>query len=944
MSREQIPARLAVSVCIVILFAGAWMFHQDLADINVWGEELAIAAESLKQPGEPPLPHLEYRSPAYVGALRAVDAGPMNMSRARTLSWAAAVLALGAAMAAAWGLFSSAEALAAGLLALGSVRMFSAAHSVGPDSFLLASQGLTLVLFCVGLRTGKWVIWIGLFFAGLLLALSGFQGFIPLVVITIMGAAYLYNPGRREGRRDVAPPALPLWQYLSTVPVVLVLSVVWVVSWVLASRGVNPPIPRPPIMHVKYVLFVHEYLWGHVTWALPILGIAMVVGIIGCIRKRVTRIEKLRRVYVDKRYRRPMILLILWALLGIPAINLLLFNAYRPQKPSTLNPLYLPFLLMAASGMVMIVEGLLRALRRMVGLRVPVLAGILVVVGLFSWFGQGVGRKLYRGYRVQKEIHNYWAEAAQFLKPRMRLGHGLIVAPQWAGALMRSELQNVLGDLPFVVPERGSQVDSLAREWSSAWAVVYQSEAYPAVPAGVRQALDRDFEQVARFKGPEYTEVVIMATSWLHVSESQWSEEQEKVAMGGEQEIEARLALAHLYANIGNTADARQELQHVLAREPNRIVGLLELAAVAADEGRMGEAVDLYTRASKIDSANAVIYFGLGKLLFQTNRLPAAARNLERTLVLDPDHLTAAQLLVATYRGLGRTEEYEELERRIESLGGRISLSYEFGRAVALHSLELPMGVWNPGEEVEVQLKWACIRPMTGGVRPDFYLKGTGKMILAPPRGGWHLSMPDSGCELGATAVDALPLRLVYAGLPEHFPDRAQLCMELYENDGEPLPISDLSGSRLPDAVIARIVARREPAERRLSVEAEEMDQHPGFEVPQGINVTEQGIMHEFRFPGGAVRLEIVARGTPAAGQWPKMILDLGGHRVKEFTVSDRQWRTYTVSVTSSPGLRSVRLRFPNDYVNRATGEDRNLIIDKVDLVEEEIKIHLEAP
>jgi len=929
----------------VILIVAALRFHADIDDINTWNSELIVAAEAHKVgTDQAPTPHIEDRSPAYIQALAAVNAGPRNLGNARTISWIAVCLTVGAIMLAAWGLFSEVEAITAGLVALGSVRMFAAAHTVGPDAFLFLFQSIATAFFGFALRSSNWLVWIGFLVSGVLAALSGFQASILLLAATCVGASFLFVIEQRDTRGHSKPADLPVWQYVATVPITLVLSVIWVISWLLASRSVSVPIAHPPIMHVKYFLFVHEYLWGHAAPATLLFGIAAIFGIIWSLKKRVTRIERLRRIYVDKRFRRPMIFLLLWFIIGIPALNLLQFNARRPQEPTVLAPLLIPLLLITSRGLAVIVEKLIMGIRRIFGFKVPMVIGIIIIAGGISWFGQSPGLKSYRGYRVLGEVHDYWGEAGQFFASRAPLGNGVVTSPQWAGALIRSEMNESIGDLDMITPVRGSQIDSVIQTWSSAWAIVYQSDEYPPVPSRIRQGFDQYFEPVRSFPGPEHSEIVIMATSWLHAVESQWAQEQERLAMGGDQEIQARIVLGKLYGNVGRVSYARREFEAVLAKDGFNTTALLELAALEEEQGNRSKAVEFYRRASRNDSTNAEIYFGLGRLFFTMNRYPVAARNLEKAVQIDPSHLTAIRLLSDTYKGLGRLSSADSISAVIDELGGRIILEYEFDRSLAVRSLELHTGAWSPGEEIAVELHWTCTKPIAGLFKPDFFLAGQNtKMLLAPPRGGWRLSLPDSSCDAGVSGSDSVLLKVVYTGLPDHFPDRAQLCMDLYGPAGEVLPISDLSGKRISRAYIAQIVATREAAANRVSVEVEEMDHHPGFPVPGGINITEQGVSHNFRFPGGPVRFEIVARGTPAGGQWPRMIFEMGGREIQELVVDDRSWKTYIVSLSAPPGLEPVRLRFPNDYVDSSSGEDRNLIIDRVDIVEEDIELRLEA-
>jgi tetratricopeptide (TPR) repeat protein len=724
----------------------------------------------------------------------------------------------------------------------------------------------------------------------------------------------------------------------------LVLSAFWVVTWVLGSRDANLPIAKPPIMSLKYFFFVHSYLLGHAPWAVRLMGAIAVVGIIGSLRKRVIRIEKLRRVYVDKRARRPMFFLLFWLILGLPALNLLLFNARRPQDPVILNTLVLPLLLITAQGITLVADWLQKGLRRLVGVKLPALVVLLLIAGPIGWICQEPARQTYVGYKIRRPGSTHWDETESFLRPRIGLAQDALIAPSWAGALVRNAVGGSFSDLRISTPTLSGHVDSLVRESPSVWAIIYQSDIYPPIPDRVRHAIEDRFEVVTQFQGDHGVTIIVMATPWLHVSETQWNLEQERLTLGGEEGTQARLNLARLYLDAGNTEVAARELEQIIAESPTNFDALMELAALSDREGKKGYAINLYRRAANADSTSADAHFRLGRVHMDVGRLPAAISQLERALELDPQELAAAQVLSEAYLSVGRSDDAARLQELVGEMGGRIVLDYEFGRIITARRLEIPAGSWGLGEEIELGLEWTVVRPAAGEFRPDLYLSsGTSRLLVKPPRGGWQLTVPDSGMVTGQRSMDLLPLQLTYGELPVSYPDHSELCLDILDASNQPLPVIDRRGERLTHAKIGTIIARRKSGRVREVIEAEEMEQHPGFQLPGGINVTDIGLFHNFRFPGGPLILEIEARGVPAGGQWPRMIVELSDHKVGDVEVNERDWRTYRVSVAPPPGTRPVRIRFPNDYINPTTGEDRNLIVDKVSVIEEEIQFRLEA-
>ncbi len=926
---------------LIVLWGAVW-FRIGIHRAAVWESELATVAHAGPSLSEAPgLPHLEYRAPAFHSALKALGAGGARVMRARHVSWLAAVGATAALVAAGWTLFSPLDGLVAGALAVGSLRFLQAAQSAIPLSFLMFWLALTTALFGAAMRSSSWGLWIALGLSGVVSAMAGFQALPLLLALAAVGAALVSQRTRRDGT-EVEPP---LWQYLSCVPPALVVAASSAVAWVVASRAANPPLGKPPLMNLRYAEFLVSFLFGHGTWGPRLLGFAATVGLVSGVRKRIIRVEDLGRVYVDKRSRRPMVVLALWLVVGVPMINLMLFNARRPQDPAVLESLFIPLSLMAAHGVVVGGEWLCTLLRRVVGLRVPSAAVVVALGVLLGWFGQGTSRRFYLGYRTAPTREDPWAEAASYLAPRSLLGRSAVLAPPWAAGLIHAHVGPSMPGVEMVVPRLGAQVDSLVRATPASWAILYQSELYAFLPERLRASIERNYEELKRFPTPWGGVIAIRATPWLRTAEAQWSVEQERLAMGGRDADEARLSLARIYLDAGRVDSAKAALQVVLAHDPTDVRAMLQMAVLAERDRDGEEAASWYLRACNAAPLDPRPPYELGRLAKQEGNLEEARVQLERALRVDPRHVQAAQLLARVYREMGRVEEANALDAKLREMGGTVFLDYEYGRMILVRSVDLPRTPWRPGETQFLTVSWVTTSSSRTAVIPVLAVSSEASApSLRPPAGGWRLSLPDTGFAAGISGVDTLPVHFAYREPPRRYPDEIEVGLRLMDAKGTPLDVSSVRGGQVPSPSIARIVAWRASAEQRFTVEAEEMEQHPGFPMPGGINVAEPGLAHRFRFPGGPVTLEVVARGTPAAGQWPRMIVEVGGVVVRELEVPDREWRTYTISVTAPPGLRMVRLRFPNDYVNPATGEDRNLVIDKVTVVEEEIQLRFEPP
>jgi hypothetical protein len=79
----------------------------------------------------------------------------------------------------------------------------------------------------------------------------------------------------------------------------------------------------------------------------------------------------------------------------------------------------------------------------------------------------------------------------------------------------------------------------------------------------------------------------------------------------------------------------------------------------------------------------------------------------------------------------------------------------------------------------------------------------------------------------------------------------------------------------------------------------------------------------------GTHLLKVRARGTPAEGAYPRVVIILDGATAGSVTVSSAEWQTLETVVTLPGGEHSLRLMFANDMMT--TTEDRNLWVDWVE-------------
>ena len=81
----------------------------------------------------------------------------------------------------------------------------------------------------------------------------------------------------------------------------------------------------------------------------------------------------------------------------------------------------------------------------------------------------------------------------------------------------------------------------------------------------------------------------------------------------------------------------------------------------------------------------------------------------------------------------------------------------------------------------------------------------------------------------------------------------------------------------------------------------------------------------------GPTTIVVWASGTIGGGAWPHMIVSVGGVVIGDTVVNTTAFAAYSFPFTAVAGSQSIRVSFDNDYC--CTGGDRNLLIDKVQVV-----------
>jgi hypothetical protein len=117
-------------------------------------------------------------------------------------------------------------------------------------------------------------------------------------------------------------------------------------------------------------------------------------------------------------------------------------------------------------------------------------------------------------------------------------------------------------------------------------------------------------------------------------------------------------------------------------------------------------------------------------------------------------------------------------------------------------------------------------------------------------------------------------------------------------------------------------------------VEAESMETESGeprFEEKSVYLWHTASIRNRITLPrSGRYTFMVRGRGTPCAGVYPRIEVSVDRRRVGSLTTEGDAWETYYVAANLPGGEHVLRLAFVNDAHDPATGEDRNVRLDRV--------------
>jgi tetratricopeptide (TPR) repeat protein len=105
--------------------------------------------------------------------------------------------------------------------------------------------------------------------------------------------------------------------------------------------------------------------------------------------------------------------------------------------------------------------------------------------------------------------------------------------------------------------------------------------------------------------------------------------------------------------------DARREFEEELKVNPQNAGAEFVLGEIARQAERMPEAIEHFSRATKLDARFSDAYLGLGQSLLETERPAEAVAPLETAARLQPENPTTHFALATAYRRSGRKQDAE---------------------------------------------------------------------------------------------------------------------------------------------------------------------------------------------------------------------------------------------------------------------------------------------
>ncbi len=853
-------------------------------------------------------------SPAYQMLLR------LWMLRGADVRWARQLsLWLGVAgVISIWGagraLFGVADGVAAALLVGLSPLYFHHTHLASPLPLFWCLGAASVGLWHFSLR-GRALYQRGLYvIAAVLVVHAGPLGAALVAVQVAMALWRVLAPTRRE-----APARRPVLHVVVTSVVLIALIVPRVAAGI---RHPGPPMATgQKVTGITGGLLARAYqdLAGGAGFGPAALGALAFVGVVVSVRKRMVKSRILGRVYVDKRRRRPVLCLLWTVVAGVLAASLFTVPMARSLEVHHLHGI-LPFvLLLGARGVVVAAAGVGRLVRSLFGITMPseVLSGAIALALLLP-----TSLDAFRRERVAATAGGEgWRHVGERVVQCLKLGGQLLVLPRQAAAALRWNTD--------ALPEIAEAKPSPSDIGPGTLCLVAVLDELPPVPENLQRACEERLQEVDRYTCP-----AVRGFFSLRADRGTASVARRMLAALARLEadpgsVDAARELAEAYLDARLAGDARSILENIATSEQFTAQDVLQLALIEERMGLPGVAFERYGDVLRLQPECAQAHARLGAILAARGELRESRAHLEESLRLLPLNVEAMETLGGVLAAQGDREAESRLVAELGALEPAVRADGEFAGRFSLKGYSPHEGTVSSQEEpLAVAYYLQCLRPVPAGhsLRHRLVGKGIGlshqtvspgdSAVLAAARPGETVVV---GCELGVTWSAAS--------------GKGELQLGMTSPDGLLLPAGGVAGAWLPVAVLTvRIGEAREPVK---VVEASSLQRDRGSLLVDGLSVSRDGAWTEFSLPSGWWKVTVVARGVPAGGEWPRMAIDVDGEERTRMAVADQQWLELSCPIGEGPGEVRLGVRFLNTYYNRATGENRGLVVREVRLAEE---------
>lgn len=143
--------------------------------------------------------------------------------------------------------------------------------------------------------------------------------------------------------------------------------------------------------------------------------------------------------------------------------------------------------------------------------------------------------------------------------------------------------------------------------------------------------------------------------------------------------VPSLLMIGEGYFSVGNLKEAQRFWELAIAKEPDNISGLNNLATclIAISASNADRAIDLVSKANSLSPNNADILDTLGEALLAANRPKEAVNKLEMAIRIDTNRMDTRNKLITAYEALGMkamAEAQSKVLRSIEDAQSKATL------------------------------------------------------------------------------------------------------------------------------------------------------------------------------------------------------------------------------------------------------------------------------